>query len=147
MPAPIAQASAVPYRRNGGRVEFCLVTSTRKGAWGFPKGIIEPGDTPAQTVHHEAEEEAGIRGRLDPQKLGAYRYSKWGTTLHVTAFLMEVTEVDDDWPEAHLRERRWCPADEARRLIGREDLLVLLEVAVARLEGGEQSGGPCGVAE
>ena len=41
----IHQASAVPFRRAGGRVEFCLVTSASSGQWVFPKGLIDPGET------------------------------------------------------------------------------------------------------
>jgi 8-oxo-dGTP pyrophosphatase MutT (NUDIX family) len=131
---PIQQASAVPYRRRGEQIEFCLITSTGKGAWGFPKGIIDPGDTPVDTALKEAKEEAGLRGRIQGEPLGQYEYAKWGTTLLVTAYLMEVDAADNHWQEARLRKRHWCRADRARRMIVREELRGLLDAAVARLE-------------
>jgi len=129
LPCPIPQACAVPYRRRRGRLEFCLVTSIRKGNWGFPKGIIDPG----QTALKEAEEEAGLQGHVFDEPLGRYQYAKWGTTLVVTAFLMEVDSVDDHWEEAHVRQRRWCGAESARRILSRDELRRLLDAALARL--------------
>src|SRR5262245_1798891 len=80
---PIAQACAIPYRLVEGRLEFCLITSISKGHWGFPKGIIDPGETPMETALKEAHEEAGLSGRIVGPLLGSYSYEKWDTTLHV----------------------------------------------------------------
>jgi phosphohistidine phosphatase len=137
MDAPLRQASAVPYRRRDGRTEFCLITSIKRGRWGFPKGIIDPGETPEITALKEAQEEAGIHGRIEGPPLGSYRYAKWGTTLEVTTLLMHVTRVDTDWPEDDCRERRWCDAEEAWRRIERPGVRQMLEAAVARLDPAE----------
>lgn len=132
---PILQACAIPYRKTDGRAEFCLITSIKKGRWGFPKGIIDPGETAEETALKEAHEEAGIRGRIEGDPLGEYEYRKWGTVLWVTAYLMRVTATDDDWVEAHLRNREWCSAEEARAAINREELIALLDTAVERVSG------------
>ena len=129
----IAQASAVPYRNRGNRLEFCLITSTRRGRWGFPKGIIDPGETPEETALKESEEEAGIHGVVDEDPIGEYEYEKWGSTLDVTVFLMAVEDEDDDWEEAHLRDRMWADAKHARRLL-RPQLRGVLEAALSRLD-------------
>lgn len=131
---PVEQASAVPYRFRDGQPEFCLITSTSSGKWGFPKGIIDPGETAEATAAKEAEEEAGLHGRIVGDPIGQYQYSKWGTTLRVTAYLMEVDGVDDDWAEAELRERVWHRAEEARAAISRATLRRLLDVAVERIQ-------------
>ncbi|MBN2218411.1 MAG: NUDIX hydrolase [Pirellulales bacterium] len=132
----ILQACAVPYRRGrNNRIEFCLITSAGRGDWIFPKGIVDPGETLETTVLKEAEEEAGLHGTLEGRPLGEYVYHKWNTTLHVTAFLLQVTIEDDVWAEADLRRRRWCDAKEARRLIQRTALGRLLDAAVSRLIG------------
>ena len=47
-----------------GRLEFCLITSTGKRRWSFPKGVIDPGETPPRTALKEAAEEAGLRGEI-----------------------------------------------------------------------------------
>ena len=131
--SPIQQACAVPYRWQEGRVEFCLITSTGKGTWGFPKGIVDPGETPEQTALKEAEEEAGLHGRIVGAPLGQYEYRKWNTLLVVTAYLMEVTAEDDDWEEADLRKRLWCRADAARAAIPRRESRELLGLALERI--------------
>ena len=130
---PILQASAVPYRYRDGEPEFCLITSFRGGRWGFPKGIIDPGETPVETALKEAEEEAGLHGRIEGAPLGEYEYSKWGTELVVTVYLMRVTAADDDWEEAQVRKRRWCGADEARAAIGRGEIGRMLDAARERI--------------
>ena len=133
-PNPILQACAVPYRRRDGQAEFCLITSTGQGWWGFPKGIIDPGETDIQTALNEAEEEAGLHGAIEGGPLGQFKYSKWGTELLVTAFLMRVDEEDDDWEDAAWRGRCWCRPDRARTQIYREEFRQLLEAAVERVE-------------
>ena len=134
--SPIRQASAVPYRRRDGQVEFCLITSVQQGHWGFPKGIIDPGETPEQTAEKEAEEEAGLHGRIVGEPLGTYRYCKWGTELVVAVYLMRVTAADDDWEESEWRQRAWCSAEEARAIIHRAEVADLLEAAVERIAAG-----------
>ena len=100
------QASAIPFRRRDGDLEFCLITSMSKRQWCFPKGIIDPGETPAETALKEAAEEAGLRGCIVGDALGEYEYGKWGRVLRVVVLLMEVHHADDDWPEAEHRQRR-----------------------------------------
>lgn len=131
---PIFQAAAIPYRVRKGEPQFCLITSVRNRRWGFPKGVVDPGETPLQTALKEAYEEAGLHGQIEGEPLGKYRYHKWGTSLDVTVHLMRVTQADAQWDEAHLRDRIWCRADEARRKIHRDELRLLLGEAVRRLQ-------------
>ena len=130
---PLKQASAIPYRLRDGQPEFCLITSISTGKWGFPKGIIDPGETPEETAIKEAEEEAGLDGRIVGEPVGQYQYHKWGTTLRVTVYLMEVTGVEDEWEEAELRQRVWRRADEARAAVSRTELRRLLDAAAERI--------------
>ena len=130
---PLIQAAAIPYRFRDAEPEFCLITSISRGTWGFPKGVVDPGETPEQTALKEAEEEAGLHGRIVGTPLGQYRYAKWGTVLVVTVYLMQVTAADDDWDEASLRERRWCRAGEARAAIHRTQQKELLDAALQRI--------------
>ena len=72
----IQQASAIPYRHGAKGVEFCLITATSGPHWGFPKGIIDPGETFIETALKEAHEEAGIHGHVVGEPLGTYDYNK-----------------------------------------------------------------------
>jgi len=132
----LMQAGTIPYRFRRGRPEFCLITSIRKGAWGFPKGIIDPGETPEETALKESEEEAGLHGHIVGDPLGHYEYRKWGAALLVTVYLMQVTAVDDDWEEADVRLRRWCRAGKARAALQRSELRELLDVALDHIGEG-----------
>ena len=128
------QACAVPFRKLGKRLEFCLITSS-SGRWVFPKGLIDPGDTAAVTARREALEEAGLHGRLVGQPLGCYEARKNGRLLSVVVLLMEVTRCDDHWEEAHRRQRCWVCRTGARQLLSQPVLLDCLEAAVSRLKG------------
>src|SRR5205809_2727063 len=99
----IPQAAALPVKAGA----ICLVTSSSGKRWVIPKGMIEPGKTAGQIALQEAWEEAGLVGLLQPEPVGSYLYDKYGRTHHVTVFLMQVTDVADDWPERSLRERAW----------------------------------------
>jgi 8-oxo-dGTP pyrophosphatase MutT (NUDIX family) len=132
--SPIEQVSAIPYRRTEEGIELCLITSIKKGRWGFPKGIIDPGETYIQSALKEAYEEAGLHGHILEEPVGWYEYAKWGTTLTVTVVLMEVSQCDDHWMESEMRQRQWASPEAARQLIDRTDVKGLLDVALSRLK-------------
>lgn len=129
------QAGAVPFRRRGKRLQFCLITSVRAGRWQFPKGFIDPGETAAETALKESLEEAGLHGRIVGEPLGDYQYAKWGSVHSVLVMLMEVTRCDRRWFEDDLRQRRWATPEEARRMLDPPELCELLDTAVQRLGG------------
>ena len=132
-PSRIQQVSAIPYRSRDGTIEFCLITSIKKRRWGFPKGIIDPGETMVQTALKEAYEEAGLHGHLVGEPFGTYEYSKWGTSLVVTVVLMKVIRCDDDWQESDVRQRRWATHDDALESISRKELRQFLVAAQRRI--------------
>ena len=105
------QAAAIAFRRTGDTVQLCLIRrkDTQK-RWGIPKGVIDPGDTPDETAVNESWEEAGLVARVVGDSIGTYKYDKWGRTLTVAVFLLEVLEEEDTWDEADVRERRWTSA-------------------------------------
>ncbi len=51
-------SGGVVFRRSADGVEICLVNDGRY--WGFPKGLIEPGETPEVAALREISEETGI---------------------------------------------------------------------------------------
>jgi 8-oxo-dGTP pyrophosphatase MutT (NUDIX family) len=134
-PDYIRQAGAIPVR--GGSV--CLVTSSNGKRWVIPKGLIDPGHTAGEAALQEAWEEAGLVGLLSPEPVGSYLYMKWGGTCHVTVFVMEVTEVAEDWPERAVRQRRWVSVAEALQLLDDEGLRAVVRGAL--LDGTIDEGG------
>ena len=123
------QAAAIAVRQNGEALEMCLIRKKGKKNWGIPKGIIDPGDTPEETVLNEAWEEAGLKGRLLGEAVGRYEYEKWYTTFVVAVYVMEVLEQHADWQESGLRERRWTSFGEAASLLMDHPVRSLLDRA------------------
>ncbi len=128
------QAAAIPFRRHGEETEFCLIT-TASGKWSIPKGIIDPGDTAIETALKESHEEAGLHGEVIGAPVGHYQYDKWGTTLTVEVYLMEVKREDDEWEEKAVRQRRWVTGPAALELVGSHPVRVVLEQAVTLVGG------------
>lgn len=128
------QAATVPFRRrSNGTLEFCIITSLRDGRWGFPKGMVDPGDTVQETALKESDEEAGLHGDLVGEPLGEYTYVKHVQPLRVVMYLMEVTRAASTWDESKVRTRRWVSADEVRSMIAHPEQRRLFEVALERL--------------
>jgi phosphohistidine phosphatase len=130
---PLDQACTVPYRRTPEGVEICLIT-TMKGRWGLPKGIVDPGETLVSTALKESHEEAGITGEIIEPALGRYDDFKWNRPLHVTVFLMHVTDVADEWLESSVRQRQWVSPKEARKRLADTKQAPFLEKALERLK-------------
>jgi 8-oxo-dGTP pyrophosphatase MutT (NUDIX family) len=105
----IRQAAAIPLKDG----LLCVVTSRSGKRWVVPKGCLEPGKTTGEIALQEAWEEAGLVGVLEPEPVGSYVYTKMGFMHHVTVFVMQVTEVAEDWPERHLRDRAWLTRTQA----------------------------------
>ncbi len=133
------QAGAIPFRRRKGRLSFCLITTSDGSKWGFPKGIIEPGDTAERTALKETREEAGLRGEVVGNPVGSFEQTKWGTTFIVEMYLMKVSRVDDAWDEQGVRQRRWCDGDEAAELLEGRPVEPVFREARRRLKPRAQS--------
>lgn len=124
------QYAALPWRRVP-RFEILLITSRETRRWVTPKGWPMPGKSAAESAAQEAYEEAGIRGQMAAESMGHYTYSKRRRggarkRFRVELFSMEVTEVLDQWPEAHERARQWLPPEEAWALVEEPELAALI---------------------
>lgn len=111
------QSGVIPYRKKNKTVEVLIITSRNGKKWIFPKGIIEPDLTSEESAAKEAYEEAGVEGKIYPQMVGAYTYSKWGEKCRVQLFLMKVKKILNKWPESSFRNRKWVTYEEAQELV------------------------------
>lgn len=111
------QAGVIPWRRLHGQLQVMLITSNQNRYWGFPKGVMEPGESPEYTAEIEARSEGGVVGVLG-QRVGQFEVPKWGATCTVDTFALEVTEVlpRQVWQENH-RNRHWCSIALAKGLV------------------------------
>ena len=112
------QSAVIPYRETENGKEILIVGSSGGRHWVVPKGIVEPGLTPAASAMTEAREEAGVKGTVGPAPIGRFSYEKWGATCQVEVYAMEVTDIlaDDMWEESH-RNRKWVSQAEAAMLL------------------------------
>jgi 8-oxo-dGTP pyrophosphatase MutT (NUDIX family) len=124
------QSAVIPYRRRRKNNEVLLVTSLGSGRWVFPKGHIEEGLSARQSAEKEAFEEAGVSGRLSPNRIGYYLYCKNikenTRSYQVDVFAMSVKLVLESWPEEHKRQREWMSPENAANVVKEDDLRILI---------------------
>jgi 8-oxo-dGTP pyrophosphatase MutT (NUDIX family) len=95
-----------------------------KEVWALPKGLVGPGESPAETAAREVAEETGVEGRL-VEKLGDVRYVyTWEgeRVFKVVSFYLFRYRSGrlGDIPPEHAHEVdavRWLPLAEAPRLL------------------------------
>ena len=138
-------AGGVIVRRLRGRWWLAAIrpNGKPKGVWALPKGLIDPGETGAETALREVAEETGLTGRLE-QKLGdvRYVYTRRGERVFkvVSFFLLRwrsgrIGELPAGM-ELEVAEARWLPLEEAPRLLaygGERDMARRAIAALATL--------------
>ncbi len=111
--------------------EVLLVKTFDTGRWIIPKGWPMKGRTLAEAAALEAWEEAGARGRVNPQDIGRLAGTKRlknGLEIpsEIVVFRMDDTVLADEYPEAGKRKRHTLPAVQAAARADMEDLSDLI---------------------
>ncbi|MFM9942349.1 MAG: NUDIX hydrolase [Hyphomicrobiaceae bacterium] len=127
----LRQIAAIPTRRSAsGAIEVLLVTSRETQRWVIPKGWPMPGLSDRDAAIEEAWEEAGVQGTASSKIIGTFTYDKRRQNdvvpVVVEVYLLVVTEIAEDWPEAAERQRAWYAPVDAARLVHEPELQVLL---------------------
>jgi predicted NUDIX family NTP pyrophosphohydrolase len=154
MPPPLS-AGILLYRAQVGETQVLLIKpggpfwkNKDAGAWMIPKGMVEPGETPAEAALREFEEETGTRLTSVPVPLATVRQA--GGKI-VEAFAVEgdldpaaitSNEFEIEWPLRSGRrqsfpevaEARWMSLAKARDLM-LQSQLPLLDALEAKVEG------------
>jgi 8-oxo-dGTP pyrophosphatase MutT (NUDIX family) len=128
---PVAReisSGGVVVRRLRGRWWFAAIRPRGRGerTWALPKGIVDPGESPAVTAVREAAEETGLEARLDA-KLGdvKYVYTRRGTgerVFKVVSFYLlryrrgRIGELPPGMA-LEVAEARWLPLEDGPRLL------------------------------
>ena len=152
---PRPSAGILLFRQRRGGIEVLLIRpggpywrNRDKGAWMIPKGMIEPGEAPADAALREFEEETGTRITTMPFALATVRQA--GGQM-VEAFAAEgdldpdgITSIEFEleWPPRSGRTQRFPEAEAARWMSlaeAREFMLPsqlpLLDALEAKLKG------------
>jgi len=121
------QAGVIPWRKVNGEFQVMLITSNKNRYWGFPKGVMEPGESPEYTAAVEAQSEGGVLGEVGV-RIGQFEVPKWGAFCTVDTFAMQVSEVlpRKVWQENH-RNRHWCSIPLAKGLVRDSGFVELLK--------------------
>jgi len=154
MPPPHS-AGILLFRSRGGETEILLIRpggpywrNRDVGAWMIPKGMVEPGETPAEAALREFAEETGTSLTAVPLPLATVRQA--GGKL-VEAFAVEgdldpasVRSIDFEleWPPRsgrrerfpEVEEAKWMTLPEARAMM-LPSQLPLLDALEAKLKG------------
>ncbi len=128
----VAPVSTAVIRGAGGVVVNphgeVLVIRHRNGDWVFPKGHLDPGESPLQAAVREVEEEAGVNAHCaDPNITRTTRYTNdRGEQRAITWFLLRCHTEKPVMREALFPEGVFLPPDEAlQRLSFAEDRRLL----------------------
>ncbi|WP_330082498.1 NUDIX hydrolase [Methylocystis iwaonis] len=113
--APRMQYGALPWRVDAKKgVEILLATSRDTRRWIIPKGWPMKGRKPHIVAAIEAQQEAGLHGKIEKTKLGEYHYPKRlksGSAVEclVEVFPLRVELQRKKWPEKSERATYWFP--------------------------------------
>jgi diadenosine hexaphosphate hydrolase (ATP-forming) len=129
----VLQAGGIVFRGTGRDLSILLVTSKKQpGFWIFPKGHVEPGETPAEAGVRETQEEAGVTGDLLGPVGAPLEYDWNGKRYSVQYFLIRATAES---PATDGREVAWLPFDRALERLSFENTGRLLREAQSRMQG------------
>jgi 8-oxo-dGTP pyrophosphatase MutT (NUDIX family) len=129
--AAVPQAGGIVFRREDGAISILLVRARRDPAvWIFPKGHIEPGETPADAALRETREEAGVSGDIVGPIGAPNEFHNGRERVRVQYFLIHaVTET----AETDGREKQWFAFDDAVSAVPYDDMRRLLAQAQRKI--------------
>ena len=144
-------AGVIPFRVVGGRVPAYLVLHSAtvrnpRAKWEFPKGGIEPGETPRQAAAREFQEETGLPCwifRDGFEKSLSYTYIRRGRKVvkTVTYYLAEVRDATplarsaEHVPDPFGHWHHWGTFEQISRLLYHAKIRQLFAEADAWLRG------------
>jgi 8-oxo-dGTP pyrophosphatase MutT (NUDIX family) len=128
---PRRQYAALPWRILGDGVEILLASSRDTRRWVIPKGWPMKGRKPYMTAAIEAQEEAGLKGKIEKTKIGSFHYQKRlknGAVIlcRVDVFPMQVLRQAKHWPEQGQRVTQWFTYADAAEEVSEVELKALI---------------------
>ncbi|MFT4180575.1 MAG: NUDIX hydrolase [Rhizobium sp.] len=137
---PRQQYAALCYRvkKKTGELEVLLLTSRDTGRWVIPKGWPMPGKLSHEVAAREAFEEAGVRGTVEKEPLGAFSYDKIlkdgiKVPCRVQVYALEVSDLVKHFKEKGERSIEWVSCNEAVKRVREPELRDLILVFQERM--------------
>ena len=153
--SPPLSAGILLFRQREGATEVLLIRpggpywrNRQVGAWMIPKGMVEPGETPAEAALREFAEETGTVLAAIPFPLATVRQSGGKTVVafavegDLDASMVRSNDFEVEWPPRSGRrelfpevaEARWMALAEAWQMM-LPSQLPLLEALQEKLKG------------
>jgi 8-oxo-dGTP pyrophosphatase MutT (NUDIX family) len=130
MPKRVVQAGAIVYRTDDG-VRILLVRDTNDKAWVFPKGHLKHREPLCKAALREAQEEAGVVGRIVSRLRPPLEFRSKDEDVRVHYFLVERTgSVEKHEPREHI----WLSPTDALERVTHQDARRLLGSALFDVE-------------
>lgn len=133
----IEQVAALPFRIKHDEIEYLVITSRRRKRLIVPKGWPMPGKDNAVAAAIEADEEAGVRGRIASIPFGSFDYAKSFDdqiiTVSASVYPLRVKKVKSSWKEQGERKRKWITAADAASMLDDEELRTLIVLHTNKL--------------
>ncbi len=132
-------AGYVLYRVRDGEREYLIIKNRHGGHWGFPKGHLEPGETPLEAARREVAEEVNIDSIEHVPGFSesvSYRFYRGREVVKktVTFFLGRAGKTGSPDPR-EIDAMRWLPYPEAWRQLTYKEQRDILEKAERFLAG------------
>ncbi|MGI3903728.1 MAG: NUDIX hydrolase [Janthinobacterium lividum] len=125
------QVAALPVRVDAnGQTHVLLITSRETNRLIVPKGWPMKGRKDHRAAAIEAQEEAGVIGRVHKKSIGSYTYWKRRADhfdlCRVKVFILEVQRQLPAWREKGQRHTAWMPVRDASELVDDTGLIPIL---------------------
>ena len=140
--SPRQQFAALPWRVSADNgVEILLATSRDTKRWVIPKGWPMKRRNSHIVAAIEAQQEAGLHGKIEKEKLGVFAYKKrlpggGSVDCLVEVYPLRVERQRKKWPEKYQRVTYWFPfviaADQVDEPQLREIILAFGRMILAR---------------
>jgi 8-oxo-dGTP pyrophosphatase MutT (NUDIX family) len=126
------QVAALPIRINAqGKLEVLLVTSRQTRRWVIPKGWRSKRLSDADAAAREAQQEAGVTGKVLKKPVGSYSYFKRDDDgfrpVEVSVYVLKVQDQQKRWKEIDQRKRRWLSVSQAAELVQEPALATVIK--------------------
>ncbi len=128
------QIAALPYVIVKDELLVCLITSRETKRLVIPKGWPKIGVSSHQMARNEAEEEAGLVGKVSKEPIGTYNYRKKlhtfaNITCEVEIYPLHVSLQLLDFPENNQRSVHWFnPTEASNKVEEKEFAEILLDI-------------------
>jgi 8-oxo-dGTP pyrophosphatase MutT (NUDIX family) len=129
---PLRQVAALPYRqRPSGEVEVLILTSRETQRFIIPKGWQPKKLSGWKAAAREAEQEAGLEGKIAHKPIGSYLYWKrledHFALVEVDVYPLKVTKCRKTWREKSERLCQWLTPQEAALIVDEPGLMAILQ--------------------